>query len=112
MNQCNRCNQTDIIIIQGDTYQKNVSITAAGIFLSAIESVYFSCGKLNLTKQLEYDQSVKCWVLLLTSQETESLKLIETDYDITIKFFDDKIRTALYRGKLKVLDKNNPVEAF
>lgn len=104
-----RC-QTDIIIIQGDTYQKNVSIE--GVYLDSIEGVYFSCGKLKLSKKLPYDSTIGRFTLILTSEETTALKPIVTDYDITVKFFDSKIRTGLYRGKLIVSEKNNPVEAF
>ena len=108
MNQ-DRC-QSDMVIIQGDTYQKNVSID--GVFLSAIEGVYFSCGKLNLSKKLELDDSTNCFALKFTSEETKQLRPIVTDYDITVVFQNDKVQTGLYRGKLIVAEKNNPVEAF
>ncbi len=108
MHECDR-KQSDIVIIQGDTYQKNVSID--GVFLSSIEGVYFSCGKLNLSKKLEWDESINKFVLLLTSEETQSLKPIVTDFDITVKIIG-KVTTGLYRGKLIVAEKNNPVEAF
>ena len=105
-----RC-QSDIVIIQGDTYQKNVLIE--GVLLDAIEAVYFSCGKLNLSKQLPFDSSLQRFTLILSHEETQALKPIVTDYDITVKLFGDTIRTGLHRGKLIVLDKNNPVtEAF
>jgi len=105
-----RC-QSDIVIIQGDTYQKNVLIE--GVLLDAIEAVYFSCGKLGITKQLEFDHSLQRFVLKFTHDETTLLKPIVTDYDITVKLFGNNIRTGLHRGKLFVLDKNNPVaEAF
>ncbi len=103
-----RC-QTDIVIIQGDTYQKNISVT--GVFLSSIEGVYFSCGKLNLSKKLEFDEILNKFVLILTPEETSSLKPIVTDFDITVKLLD-KIQTGVYRGKLIVAEKTNPVEAF
>ena len=105
MNQ-NRC-ESDIVIIQGDTYEKHVSID--GVFLSAIESVYFSCGKLNITKQLNYDGSINRFVLTLSSDETKTFKPVVTDYDITVKLNGDKVTTGLYRGKLIVAEKNNPI---
>lgn len=105
----NRC-QSDMVIIQGDTYQKNVTID--GVFLSTIEGVYFSCGKLGISKKLSFDESTNRFVLLLKSNETSEFKPIVTDYDITVKFFDDSIRTGLYRGRLIVAEKNNAVEVF
>ncbi len=105
MEQC-RC-QSDIVIIQGDTYQKNVIVD--GVFLSAIEGVYFSCGKLNLSKKLEFDGSINKFVLILSSEETASLKPVVTDYDITVKFEGNKVQTGVFRGKLIVSEKNNPI---
>ncbi len=99
--------QSDMVIIQGDSYQKNVYID--GVFLSAIEGVYFSCGKLNLSKKLDFDDANNNWFLLLTPEETEILKPVVTDYDITVKFNGNKVQTGLYRGKLIVSEKNNPV---
>lgn len=109
IDRCDR-NQSDIVIIQGDTYQKNLIIE--GVMLDAIEAVYFSCGKLNLSQEMPYDENINRFVLLLDSDVTKNLKPIVTDYDITVKFFDDKVRTGLHRGKLIVSEKNNPVEAF
>jgi len=108
MHECDR-KQSDIVVIQGDTYQKNVSIE--GVFLESIESVYFSCGKLNLEKELYYDESINKFVLLLTSEETKNLKPIVTDFDITVKIIG-KVITGLYRGKFIVAEKNNRVEAY
>lgn len=99
----------DIVIIQGDTYQANVTVEGVED-LSVIENVYFSCSKLNLTKELSFDQDTTTYVLLLSSEETSALKAMTTDFDITVKFFDSKVKTGLYRGKIIVCDKNNPVE--
>lgn len=109
--QCmhDRC-QSDIVIIQGDTYQKNVLVE--GVLLDTIEGVYFSCGKLNISKELTFDENLNAWVLLFTHEETQSFKPIVTDYDITVKLFGNNIKTGLHRGRLQVSEKNNPVEAF
>lgn len=100
----------EIVIIQGDTCQKNVSIS--GVMLSNIDSVYFSCAKLNITKQLEYDETISKFVFYLTPEETSSLKPIVTDFDITVKFNTSTIKTGVYRGKIMVLEKNNSVEVL
>lgn len=98
----------DVIIVQGDTYEQNVYID--GVAPTSINGVFFSCKKLELSKQLTYVDDIKGYVLLLSSQETKDLKPITTDYDITIKLIDDSIKTGLYRGKLIVLEKTNTVE--
>lgn len=105
-----RC-PTDIVIIQGDTYQKNVIIE--GVYTDIIEGVYFSCGKLNLTQKLSFNSQFNHFELILSSEQTATLKPVVTDFDITVKLQNDKVTTGLYRGKLIVLDKNNPIqEAF
>lgn len=101
--------QTDIVIIQGDTYQANVTVEGVED-LAVIENVYFSCSKLEMTKELTFDPETETYVLLLSSEETSALYPQTTNFDITVKFFDSKIKTGLYRGKLIVCDKNNPVE--
>ena len=106
----NKC-PSDIVIIQGDTCQKNVFIEGLED-LSSIDSVYFSCSKLQLERELTYDQDIKAYVLLITADETSKLKPMTTDFDITVKIGSSIIKTGLYRGKLYVLDKNNPVEVY
>lgn len=102
------CNCSDIVIIQGDTSQTNVTIE--GVDHEAIQEVYFSCGKLGLSKQLSYDSESGIYILLFTSEETSSFKPIVTNFDITLKLFNDEIITGLYQGRIIVSDKNNPVE--
>ena len=111
MGLCNNRNNSDIVIVQGDTLQKNVSITGIES-MSVIEGVYFSCNRLNLSKKLDFDASTNKFLLVISSAETEDFKAIVTDYDVTVKFFDEKIKTALYRGTLTVLEKTNPVGGF
>lgn len=99
---------SDIVIIQGDTSQTNVTIE--GATHEMIEAVYFSCGKLGITKTLPYDSETDTYTLLFSSEETSDIKPQITNFDITIKLFDSKILTGLYQGKLTIADKNNPVE--
>lgn len=97
----------NIEIIQGDTYQKNVLIE--NVDLSLIEGVYFSCKELNICQKLEYDNDINRFVFLLTANQTKDLNPIYTDYDITIKFNDSKIKTVSYRGSCSILPKINKV---
>lgn len=106
----NKC-PSDIVIIQGDTCQKNVFIEGLED-LSSINSVYFSCSKLEMERELTYDQDIEAYVLLITSDETSAFKPMVTDFDITVKIGTSVIKTGLYRGKLVILDKNNPVEVY
>ncbi len=99
---------SDIVIIQGDTYQANV--TVEGVQKEAIEAVYFSCSKFDLSRELTYDDDTDTYVLLLSSEETKALVASTTNFDITVKLFDQKLKTGLYCGKLIVLKKTNPVE--
>ena len=99
--------KVEIQIIQGDSYQKNVLISK--VDLALIEGVYFSCSKLNIEKKLDYDRDIERYVFALTSNETKDLPPIYTDYDITVKFNDDKIKTVSYRGSFSVLLKTNKV---
>ena len=100
----------DIVIIQGDTSQTNVTIE--GVTSDTIKDVYFSCGKLDLSRKLTYDSELDKYVLLFISAETAEFKPITANFDITIHMFDGTVITGLYRGKIIVTDKNNPVEVY
>lgn len=100
----------EIKIIQGDFYQKNVKIE--NVDVSLIESIYFSCHKLNICKKLEYDNDIQRFKFVLQPEETKVMQDIRCDYDITIKFVDDKIKTASYRGSIVVLPKINEVRCL
>lgn len=104
------CCHTDIYIIQGDTSQINVTIE--GVPHEAIEHVYFSCGRLELTKELSFDNDINKYVLLFSSTETSTMPKLTTNFDITVKLFDSKIKTGLYQGKIIIAEKNNPVEVI
>lgn len=101
------CCRSDIMIIQGDTSQ--INITVEGVPHEAIEKVYFSCSKLDIVKELTYDTDINKYVLLFSSEETSSMNKIITNFDITVKLFDQKIKTGLYQGKITVSEKNNPI---
>lgn len=96
-----------IRIVQGDTYQKNLTIIGVG--QSLIEDVFLSCSKLNLCKKLTYNSKYDKYMFRLEPHETSALKPITTDFDITIKFTNSDARTVVYRGNLVVLPKTNIV---
>ena len=96
-----------IEIIQGDTIEKNVVIS--GVDNSDIEKVYFTSEKLNIEKELPFDDVSEKWLLRLESSETKDYEETTTDFDITVKFVDSDILTGIYRGLLKVLPKTNKV---
>ncbi len=97
----------EIRIIQGDSYQKNVIIE--NVEPSLIVAVYFSSNKLNVCKQLDYDSENNKYKLFLTRQETALFEKGVYDYDITIKFERDVVRTIPYRTSLTILPKVNKV---
>lgn len=99
--------KVEINIIQGDNYQKNVLVE--DVDLSYIEGVYFSCSRLNICKKLPYDSDIARYVFSLTADETKAFPPIISDYDITIKFTDEKVSTVSYRGRINVLPKINEV---
>lgn len=101
------CGKVNIIIVQGDSYQKKVKIE--GIDNEMIEGVYFSSDKLKFSKKLTYSMVEEKYIFSLTPLETETFPAGKGDYDITIKFIDDKIKTISYRESFDVLPKINKV---
>lgn len=104
---CNN-NNLSITIIKGDTCQKNVTIKTGK--LRIIDSVYFSSEKLGFSQKLRYDEDIGKYIFYLSPQETSEMNTYYGDFDITIKFSDNDIRTALYRGYIEVLEKTNVVD--
>lgn len=98
-----------IRIIQGDTYQLNVSITDNSEMVSNIASVYLSCKGLNITQELEYNSELNKYIFSLFPEETIRLTPGNYDYDLTILFEDDNVYTTLYRAEFIVLPKVNEV---
>lgn len=101
------CNNQMITIIQGDTLQRYVIVEGAPNEI--IENLYFTSEKLGISKELEYDEQSFKYELLIPASETVKFKPMITDFDITVKFFDEKVKTCLYKGKIKVLEKNNKI---
>lgn len=96
---------SNIEIIKGDTYQLN--ITLEGVELKTISNIYFSSKSLDITKELVKQQNE--FKLILEPNETIKFKIGSFDYDLTIKFVDDKIKTIIYRSFISILPKINEV---
>ncbi len=101
-------NDSELIVVQGDTC--NTSLTISGAGADTIEEAFFSCSKLNLIQKLPYDEESCTYILYLSQDQTKNFKPIITNFDITAKIKGNMIKTIIYRGKLTVLEKNNPVE--
>ncbi len=105
----------EIVIIQGDTYQKSVQIlrcnngTHEVISPELIDSVIITSSKLNINKILGYDSQNKKYILNLQSSETALFSPQITTYDITVKFTDQKIKTLCYKGQIRVMEKVNAI---
>lgn len=99
--------KAEIRFICGDSYQKNVIIENVDKLL--IEAVYFSSEKLGLCKELEYVANTNKFKLFLSRQETAMLEKGVYDYDITIKFLSDVVKTIPYRASLIIQPKINKV---
>lgn len=99
-----------IKIIQGDTYQMNISITDNSEVVRNIASVYVSCKGLDLTQELEYSNELNKYIFALYPEETIRLTPGNYDYDVTILFEDDNVYTTIYRAEFIVLPKVNDID--
>lgn len=99
-----------IEIIQGDSYTRNITIQ--GVDIALIEGIYFSCESLDICKKLEYNNEQNKYILSFTSEETSNIDKFEGNYDITIKFIDDKINTVQYQSPIIIKKKNNKVTCY
>jgi hypothetical protein len=97
----------DIIIIQGDNYQKKIYFTNFDINL--VDSVFFSCKVLNLSKKLD-KINTEYFLLSFTSEETEKFAPLKGNYDITVVFTDSKTKTVLYNSFIEILPKINTIQ--
>jgi len=106
----------EIVIIQGDSYQKSVQILKCNhgeheiIPHELIDKVIITSKSLNINKELAYDDENKKYLLNLTSSETASFKPQITNYDLTVIFTDSKIKTICYNGQVKILEKSNTLD--
>ena len=99
--------KAEIRLICGDSYQKNIIIENVDKLM--IEAVYFSCEKLGICKELEYIANTNKFKFFLSREETKVLEKGVYDYDITIKFLNDIVKTVPYRASLMIQPKINKV---
>lgn len=97
-------------IIQGDSFDR--IITIEGIEKDKIEGIYFSCEELGICKKLLYNEIDNYFLLSLTSNETKEFPKIDTVYDLTIKFNEEKVQTITYCSQITILPKYNKVKCF
>lgn len=96
---------SNIEIIQGDSYQLN--ITLEGVEVDTIQNIYFSSQALEISKELI--KKTNSFALNFSPEETNKFKKGYYDYDLTIKFMDDNIKTIIYRSNISILPKTNGV---
>ena len=95
-----------ITIIQGDTYECEISIE--GVLVEIIDRIYFSSNQLNVCKELEKRDGK--FVLKFTPEETMNFETGNLSYDFTIYFTNNAIQTAQYRNRISILPKINKVQ--
>ena len=94
----------DIFIIQGDTYEADLTIIGLES-IDVVEKCVFSCKYLCVCKELQKGEST--FKLYLSPQETAALTVGKSDYDITLFFMDDNVATVIYGGNIQVFPKKN-----
>lgn len=95
----------EIQIIQGDSCRKK--ITVENVETLCISQILFTCKDLNISKELSYDETIDKFVLYFSSKETAELPSGVTDCDLTVRFIDTQIKTAMYKGLFVILEKTN-----
>lgn len=101
------CKDKNIFVVQGDSLQKRYTFYDKDknlITNSQLNSVLFSCKRLNYEQFLAYDDGA--WVLTLTSEITSNFKQCRTSYDLTLYFESDQVSTQVYRAEFNVLKKD------
>lgn len=94
----------DIIIIQGDTYEAELTINGLDT-LDVVEKCIFSCKYLDLCKECEKNETT--FRLYLSPEETQALTPCKSDYDITLYFTDSNVATVIYGGTIQIYPKKN-----
>lgn len=105
---CCMMKELAIKVVQGDTFNANIKVN--NISHENIRAVYFSCQKLGINKELQYNSELDRYILKLTSEETEQHPNFYGEYDITIYFNGDNVKTAVYNASIEILDKFNKVD--
>lgn len=98
----------EIVVIQGDTYQKNVIVE--GVDPINIEAIYISCKDLGINQELTLDENSGKYVFIMSADETMKLQSMITTFDITVYFIEGKVKTVSYMARVNVLPKVNKVK--
>ena len=96
-----------IVIVQGDSYTREIEFE--GVTLDFIENVYFTSNKLSLCKTLFKDTENNVFILVIKHEESKNFPIGTFDFDLTVKFMNDNIKTIQYRSIISILEKNNVV---
>lgn len=99
-----------IKIIQGDTY--TLDIDFEGITLDLINNIYFSCDELSICKKLNKYVEENLFRLFISSEESKEYPSGVYNYDLTVEFAGETVKTVQYRSIITILEKNNKVVCY
>lgn len=97
-----------IRLVQGDEFSLDLNIIG-GDEIQEIEKMIFSCEEQEIIKECtKINDSL--YYLQIPSEETKNFKPKIVSFDITLRFIDGEIVTAVFQNKLEVLKKRNKIE--
>lgn len=94
----------NIKTIKGDTLELDINFDIDNNLISQLQ---FSCRQLNINENFTYNSTEDNWKLSISSEQTILFNTGCYDYDITVRFHNNSVLTAIYRGKFSVLPKEN-----
>ena len=98
-----------LTLIQGDSFDFNLVLKGDEDILLQISDIFFSCKIQKIFERLtKIDNSN--YFLYLSPSRTKKLTPKISCFDITIRFDDGEILTAVFQNKLQVLKKYNEIE--
>ena len=95
-----------ITIIQGDTYEAQLSFTGIDDF-SVFDKILFSCNDLGVCKEIEFDEELNSYVLKFSPEETQNMTSGRATFDITVIYKDSNVQTPIYCNDILVKRKVN-----
>lgn len=98
---------TNIEIIQGDSYTKLVKIKSGDFEITPVPKIVFTCEDLNIEKELMQTDD-KRYVLYFAAEETALWKVYRGTCDFTV-FIGEEVLTVLHDVSFRVLKKKNKV---
>lgn len=97
-----------ITLVQGDDLGLDLNVLG-GEEIEFIKEVIFSCAEQGIVKRCtKVDDNL--YYLEISSEETKEFVPKICSFDITLRFYDGEIVTALFQNKLQVLRKRNKIE--